>query len=153
MLEDETKKVGQPFDPPEFFKKFMSGQKQGSLDEVVKSARGGDFADAYAGSREDLAIWKNRALTAEKENLRIESELSEYVAASQRLAIERAEFRQENERLKAPPSVESERARFELWFSDHCMSSRAIEKDSKGHYLLMQAAVAWVTWQTATKAE
>jgi hypothetical protein len=40
MIEDETKKYLKPFEPPEFFKKFMSGMKQGNLEDAVKLTRG-----------------------------------------------------------------------------------------------------------------
>ena len=39
-----------------------------------------DFADAYQGAREDLAIWKRRALAAERD-LRAEQETSSRLAA------------------------------------------------------------------------
>jgi hypothetical protein len=74
MLEDETRKAGQPFEAPDFF----------------KSAQGGDFADAYAGAREDLLIWKKRALTAEAQ-----------VSALEKLAAYRSEAGREDEKHSA----------------------------------------------------
>ncbi len=106
---------------------------------------------------EDIEVIKeivNSAMTMEIKLLNnqidhLERNLNEYVVAAQRLAIERAEFRQENERLKAPASLESERARFENWMSDGGKWPRAIGKDSSGNYLLMQSASYWMVWQTA----
>lgn len=40
---------------------------QGDMDERLRGMARPDFADAYAGAREDLSIWKRRALEAERD--------------------------------------------------------------------------------------
>lgn len=40
-----------------------------------------------------------------------------------------------------------ERARFEAWMSDNGAWPKAVERNSKGDYLLSQAGFAWRVWQ------
>lgn len=44
------------------------------------------------------------------------------------------------------------RQRFEWWYSDEGQSPKAIEKDGRGSYLLLQTANAWRVWQAADEA-
>ena len=60
---------------------------------------------------------------------------------------------QEIETSSAVEQPADQRAAFEAWFTandtDPRMKKRAVERDSKGQYLLMQAASAWNVWQAA----
>jgi len=47
--------------------------------------------------------------------------------------------------------MEQERKDFEDWMSDGGLSKRAVERNSNGDYILMQAAHAWEVWQAASK--
>lgn len=47
----------------------------------------------------------------------------------------------------------SERERFEAWMSDDGKWPRAIERDSKGEYLLAKAASDWTVWQAARSGQ
>lgn len=49
-------------------------------------------------------------------------------------------------------STEQERAEFEAWASDNGKWPKAIERDSKGDYLLLQTATGWMWWQEAWQA-
>lgn len=40
---------------------------------------------------------------------------------------------------------------FEEWMGDGGLSPRAIERNSNGDYILMQAAHAWEVWKAATR--
>lgn len=57
-LEDETKKVGQPFEAPEFFRKFMSTQKQGSLSEAIRQSRGVPAVEAEITDGQIINLFK-----------------------------------------------------------------------------------------------
>ena len=63
---------------------------------------------------------------------------------------------QKSQEIETSPAVAQtadQRAVFEAWFTandtDPRMKKRAVERDSKGQYVLMSAASAWNVWQAA----
>lgn len=44
------------------------------------------------------------------------------------------------------------RQRFERWYSDDGKSPKAVERDGRGGYLLLQTANAWTVWQAADES-
>ena len=43
------------------------------------------------------------------------------------------------------------RQRFENWYSENGKWPKAVERDSKGDYKLMQACAAWIAWRASAR--
>lgn len=68
---------------------------------VVEPLYTGYMADAYIGAREEVEIWKRRALEAEKELRRQHAEIARLTAEIEKQRTARIEAQTENEELKA----------------------------------------------------
>ncbi|WP_174978044.1 hypothetical protein [Pandoraea bronchicola] len=76
IARDVRNTAGGPCDEPQPFDYVLGGWRAACTALTSPAKVGGEYGDAYQGAREDLAIWKKRALEAEELNRRFIAEVN-----------------------------------------------------------------------------
>ncbi|MDS7846589.1 hypothetical protein [Klebsiella michiganensis] len=109
----------------------------------------GEYGDAYQGAREDLAIWKRRALEAEKEVQRL-SDINDYLVKQ-----EQGEARMGEPviRESAPVVPDDGRADFEAWVVEYHKGDTAKAQFPDGEdYANAHTRCVWKAWSASRAA-
>ncbi|WP_411710632.1 hypothetical protein [Klebsiella aerogenes] len=108
----------------------------------------GEYGDAYQGAREDLAIWKRRALEAEESVRRLEQINDHLVKEAQ------GESRMGEPVIAQPAPVvmddEKLRALFDAWFASDCSFDQSPEASEADNIAWRESY--WYVWQRCRAA-
>ncbi|EPS6958449.1 DUF551 domain-containing protein [Klebsiella aerogenes] len=119
-----------------------------ALDERFTLVESGEYGDAYQGAREDLAIWKRRALEAEESVRRLEQINDHLVKEAQ------GESRMGEPVIAQPAPVvmddEKLRALFDAWFASDCSFDQSPEASEADNIAWRESY--WYVWQRCRAA-
>ncbi|HFD2061487.1 TPA: hypothetical protein ACF2D8_002344 [Serratia marcescens] len=136
-----------PTDDKEQYEMFVTAET--AVGELLanREAQPVEYGDAYQGAREDLSIWKRRALEAEDKMRHLEKINDHLVKEAQ------GEHRMGEPILTAPPApAVNASPDFESWFVEKYKQPERLMKNEDGAYKFSGVQMAFSAWSDGRAA-